>query len=80
MKHFALNDDGSSSVDTSVSGGSYFESDKSDNDSNDEKKKKKKKKKKDKSGINAKAADRVKRPQRWPHAYLQYEFVSKHLK
>ena len=80
MKQFSLNDDDSSSVDTSVSGGSYFESDKSDNDSDDEKKKKKKKKKKVKSGINAKAADRVKRPQRWPQAYLPYEFVSKQLK
>ena len=53
-----------------MSGGSYFESDKSDNDSENEKKKKKKNK--FKSRINAKAADRVKHPQRWPQAYLQY--------
>ena len=79
MKQFALNDDEdtcSSSDDTSVSDGSYFESDKSDKDEE----KKKKKKKKVKSGINAKAADRVKHPQRWPQAYLQFEFVSKQLK
>ena len=36
----------------------------------------KKKKKKIKSGINSKAADRVKHPQRWPQAYLPFEFVS----
>ena len=81
MKQFALNDDEdtcSSSDDTSVSDGSYFESDKDDKD--DEKKKKRKKKKKVKSGINAKAANRVKHPQRWPQAYLQFEFVSKQLK
>ena len=77
MKQFALNDNEdtcSSSDDTSVSDGSYFESDKSDKD--EEKKKKRKKKKKVKSGIN----DRVKHPQQWPQAYLQFEFVSKQLK
>ena len=81
MKQFALNDNEdtcSSSDDTSVSDGSYFKSDKSDKE--EEKKKKRKKKKKVKSGINAKAADRVKHPQRWPQAYLQFEFVSKQLK
>ena len=34
-------------------------------------------KKKVESGINAKAADRVKHSQRWSQAYPQYEFVSK---
>ena len=32
------------------------------------------------SGINAKSSDRVKDPQRWPHAHLQFEYVNKHLK
>ena len=79
MKQFALNDEveDSNPVD-SESNSSYFESEKSDRDSDDSKKKKKKKKVK--SGINAKAADRVKHPQRWPQAYLQFEFVSKQLK
>ena len=38
---------------------------------------KKKKKHKLKSGITAKASDRVKHPQKWPQAHLQYEHVSK---
>ena len=33
-----------------------------------------------KTGINAKAADRAKCPQKWPQACLQYQFVSKQLK
>ena len=33
-----------------------------------------------KSGINAKSSDKVKDPQQWPHAYLQYEFVNKQVK
>ena len=49
----------------------------SDSDSS---KKKKKHKKHKKSGINAKASDRVKNPQCWPHAHLQYEFVNKQVK
>ena len=44
----------------------------SDSDS-DEKKKKKKHKK---SGIKAKASDSVKFPQKYPQAFLRYEFVS----
>ena len=43
-------------------------------------KKKKKHRKHKKSGINAKSSDKVKDPQRWPHAYLQYEFVNKQVK
>ena len=41
------------------------------------KKMKKKKYHKKKSGIKAKSADKVKFPQRWPHAHLQYEYVNK---
>lgn len=33
-----------------------------------------------KSGINAKASDKVKFPQEWPHAHLQYEHVNKQIK
>ena len=40
---------------------------------------KKKKKHKLKSGITAKASDRVKHPQKWPQAHLQYEHVSKQI-
>lgn len=32
-----------------------------------------------KSGITAKASDRVRHPQKWPQAHLQYEHVSKHV-
>ena len=53
----------------------------SDNDSGDsENKKKKKHKHKKKSGINAKASDKVRYPQKWPHAHLQYEHVNKQVK
>lgn len=38
---------------------------------------KRKKKHKLKSGITAKASDRVRHPQKWPQAHLQYEHVSK---
>ncbi len=41
---------------------------------------KKKLKKRKKSGIEAKASDRVRFPQRWPHASLQFEFVNKAIK
>ena len=51
-----------------------------DSDSSKKKKKKHKSKKHKKSGINAKSSDKVKDPQRWPHAYLQYEFVNKQVK
>lgn len=45
-----------------------------------QKKKKKKKHHKKKSGINAKSSDKVKFPQKWPHAHLQFEFVNKQVK
>ena len=64
----------SSSKDEKQSDVSYL----TDDDSSDKKKKKKGKKKK--SGINSKASDRVKFPQRWPQAYLQFEYVNKQLK
>ena len=51
-----------------------------DSDSSKKKKKKHKSKKHKKSGINAKSSDKVKDPQRWPHANLQYEFVNKQVK
>ena len=52
-----------------------------DSDSSKKKKKKHKSKKHKKSGINAdKSSDKVKDPQRWPHAYLRYEFVNKQVK
>lgn len=37
----------------------------------------KKSKKKSKSGINTKASDKVKFPQKWSHSFLQYEHVNK---
>ena len=40
----------------------------------------KKGKKHKNSGINAKASEKVKYPQRWPHAHLQYEYVNKQVK
>lgn len=43
-------------------------------------KKQKSKKHKKKSGISAKASDKVKTPQKWPHAHLQYEYVNKYVK
>ena len=44
------------------------------------KRKKQKKYKKKKSGINAKASDRVNNPQKWPHSHLQFEHVNKQVK
>ena len=38
------------------------------------------KNKKKKSGINAKASDRAKSPQKWPHSHLQFEHVNKQVK
>ena len=77
-EHGLLSDLSSSSSDSSSS--SYFED--SDDDSKSEKKSKKKHKHshRKKSGINAKASDKVKHPQKWSHAHLQYEHVNKHVK
>ena len=72
-KHGLLSDMSSSSSDSSSS-------DDSSTSSNSEKKKKKKHKHKKKSGINAKASDKVRYPQKWPHAHLQYEHVNKQVK
>ena len=63
---------------SSESESSYFED--SDDDCKSEKKSNKKHKHKKKSGINAKASDKVRYPQKWPHAHLQYEHVDKHVK
>lgn len=66
----------------SLSESSFF----SDSSSSDDKEKsqkdrrKKRKSHKKKSGIRAKASDRVKYPQKWPQAHLQYEHVSKQVK
>ena len=45
-----------------------------------EKKKSSKRTSKKMSGINAKASDKVRYPQRWPHAHLQFEYVNKQVK
>lgn len=52
------------------------------NSSSDESKRKKKhrKHKSKRSGIKAKASDRVKHPQKWPQSHLQFEYVNKHVK
>ena len=63
----------SSDTDTSIS---FDSSDSSSSSSSDKKKKKKKKDKKKKSGIRAKASDTVHFPQKYPQAYLKYEFTS----
>ena len=58
----------------------YESSDSSSSSDSESTKKKKKHKKRKRSGISAKASDKVKDPQRWPQAYLQYEFVNKQVK
>ena len=68
------------SIESSSESESSDSSTSSSSDSDSLKKKKKKHKKHKKSGINAKSSDKVKDPQRWPHAYLQYEFVNKQVK
>ena len=74
------NSSNSSASDTATSSSSSSEGESSDSDI-DKKKKKKKKKKyhKKKSGMKAKSADKVKFPQKWPHAHLQYEYVNKQM-
>ena len=72
----------SRSTDSSDKSSSSGTSDTSDDDdsSNQKVKKNKKhrsKKSKKKSGIKAKSSDKVKSPQKWPHAYLQFEYVNK---
>ena len=69
-----------SSSDSESSDESYFDSSDSKSDQSSKKKKKQKKHKKKKSGINAKASDRVKNPQKWPHSHLQFEHVNKQVK
>ena len=49
-------------------------------DSKSIKRYKKKKSHKKKSGIRAKASDKVKYPQKWPHSHLQFEHVNKQIK
>ena len=71
-KHGLLSDMSSSSSSESSSS--------EDSSSENEKKKKKKHKHKKKSGIKAKASDKVRHPQKWPHAHLQYEHVNKQVK
>ena len=78
LKKIGLSCNNLDSSSSSVSSSSSSESS-SSSDSESIKKKKKHRKHK-KSGINAKASDRVKNPQKWPHAHLQYEFVNKQMK
>lgn len=67
--------------DDSTFSSSTFSSSSSDESSGDKRKREKRKKRhKKRSGIKAKASDRVKFPQKWPHAHLQYVHVSKHVK
>ena len=51
----------------------------SDSSDSEKHSKEKKKKRKTKSGMSKKATDKVKRPQVWSQAMLQYEFVSEHI-
>ena len=84
LKITSLSSDSSdSSSDSSLSSDSDSDTDTSYSSSRKCKKKKKKSKKqhlKKKSGIKAKSSDKVKAPQKWPHAHLQYEFVNKEMK
>ena len=66
------------SVDSDSSGSASGTQDSSDSAVSSAKKHNKKSRSK-KSGINAKASDRVKFPQNWPHAHLQYEYVNKQM-
>lgn len=59
---------------------SYFDSTDESGKVKYKSKKSKSKSKKHRSGINAKAADRVKFPQKWPQAFLHHEHVSKQVK
>ena len=65
------------SLDSSSSESSDNESSSSSASSKAKKHKKKKKHMKKKSGIKSKVSDKVKLPQKWPHAHLQFEFVNK---
>lgn len=58
---------------------SYESSDSSSESDSEKLKKKKKKDKKKKSGIRAKASDTVRFPQKYPQAYLKYEFISSNI-
>ena len=78
LKFLALLSDSDADGSDGSSSGSYFDS--GSDTANSESKKKKKKYKAKKSGINAKASDRVKHPQKWPHSHLQFEFVNKQVK
>ena len=78
LKKIGLADADSFDSDTDSSSSSSSSDD--DSTDNDSKSKKNEKKKKKKSGINAKSSDKVKFPQEWPHAHLQYEHVNKQIK
>ena len=56
------------------------QSNSSESDVKKEHKHRVKKSRKKVSGINAKASDRVKYPQRWPQSHLQFEYVNKQMK
>ena len=88
LKKLTVNDSSDSEYDTadsSFSSGSDAESE-SDSDysfsskkSHSSRNKKHKKSKSKKSGIKSKASDKVRFPQRWPHANLQFEYVNKNV-
>ena len=78
LKFLALLSDSEADGSDGSSSESYFDS--SSDNAKSESKKKKKKHRTKKSGINAKASDRVKHPQKWPHSHLQFEFVNKQVK
>ena len=59
------------SNDSTDSNSSSFDDTNSEN-SKSKKKRKKKHKHKKRSGINANASDKVRNPQKWPHAHLQF--------
>ena len=82
LKITSLSSDSSdSSSDSSLISDSDSDTDTTYSSSHKSKKKKNQKKHlKKKSGIKAKSSDKVKAPQKWPHAHLQYEFVNKEVK
>ena len=88
LKKLSVKDDSSDSeYDIACSDSSFSDDSESDSDSDSSsyssrnsrsaKKKKHRKSKNKKSGIKSKASDKVRFPQRWPHASLQFEYVNK---
>lgn len=83
LVNLGLESDGgssSSASETAESSSNSSSGTSSSSDSKSHKKHKKKKSNKKKSGISAKASDKVKYPQKWPHSHLQFEYVNKQVK